>query len=327
MRIVLATTFALFLAQPPASAVDRTLEVGRHYSEAFLEGHLDDVWAKMTPEMREVFGGIDGVGAFRDKLDQQFGDEAEVLEEGIREATGAHVYVRTSRWSGAKGPILMQWVIAPDQRIAGFLVKPAPVLAPSRFLDYQTKTTLRLPFDGEWYVEWGGRTLEQNYHAANVAQRFAFDALVVRSGSTYKGDQSDPRSYYCWDRLIRAPASAQVVGVVRHLPDNPIGTTDADHPAGNHVVLDFGHGEFGFLAHMREGSITVDQGDSVQAGQELGRCGNSGNTSEPHVHFHLQTTPDLATGEGLPAIFRDYLVDDRPVASGEPKAGESIGSL
>lgn len=218
----------------------------------------------------------------------------------------------------------MQWVLTPDRGISGFQVKPAPVLAPSRFLDYETRTPLRLPFDGEWYVVWGGRTLEENYHAADVAQRFAFDAVIVRGGSTHSGEASDLDNYHCWDEVIRAPGAGKVVSVVRDLPDNPIGATDAGNPAGNHVVVDFGNGEFGFLAHMRRGSIVVNEGDDVPAGQELGRCGNSGNTSEPHIHFHLQTTPDLKAGEGLPAFFLEYSADGRPVTKGEPTSGETI---
>jgi len=326
MRLILAAALTFFLAQLTALANDTALDAGRSYSQAFLAGHLDDVWARMTPEMREAFGGFDGMVTFREDLNREFGAEVEVLSEEAREDAGTNVYLRTSRWSKSTTPVLMQWVLISDQRIAGFLVKPAPVLAPSRFLDYQTRTPLNLPFDGEWYVVWGGRTLEQNYHAANVAQRFAIDAVVVRDDSTHSGDASDPSNYYCWGQVVRAPAPAKVVSVVRDLPDNPIGTTDQKNPAGNHVVLDFGQGEFGFLAHMQEGSITASEGTTVQGGQELGRCGNSGNTSEPHVHFHLQTTPDLATGEGLPAVFRDYLADGRPVVSGELKAGESIRS-
>jgi murein DD-endopeptidase MepM/ murein hydrolase activator NlpD len=128
-------------------------------------------------------------------------------------------------------------------------------------------------------------------------------------------------SYYCWDQPILAPAAGTVAGVVTDLPDNPIGSTDPQNPAGNHVVLDFGNGEFGFLGHMRQGSIRLQPGDEVEMGQELGRCGNSGNTSEPHLHFHLQTTTDLSNGDGLPAFFNQYVADDQTVERGEPEAG------
>ncbi len=325
MRLVPAMVLTLLLIPVPALADGPAHEAGRYYSQEFLAGRLGNIWTRMTPDMRDAFGTIEGLVAFRDSVARDFGSETGfVAEEVVADDTRAEVYSRTSRWSAVDVPVLMQWVLTPDQRISGFQVRLAPVLAPSRFLDHTTRTPLRLPFDGEWYVVWGGRTLEQNYHAADVAQRFAFDALVVRGGSTHSGDASDLASYHCWDQVVRAPAAGKAVSVVRDLPDNPIGDTDAENPAGNHIVIDFGNGEFAFLAHMREGSIVVEEGDEVQAGQELGRCGNSGNSSEPHIHFHLQTTPDLRAGEGLPAFFLNYSADGRSVAKGEPAAGETI---
>ena len=146
----------------------------------------------------------------------------------------------------------------------------------------------------------------------------------MRNGISHDGDGTRLTDYYCWDEPILAPAAGTVVAAVDNLPDNPIGSTDAQNPAGNHVVLDFGNGEFGFLGHMREGSVAVSAGERVARGEELGRCGNSGNTSEPHLHFHLQTTADLSNGEGLPAFFEDYVADGRPVDRGEPLAGQVI---
>lgn len=107
---------------------------------------------------------------------------------------------------------------------------------------------------------WGGRTLEQNYHAADDAQRFAIDVLVYRDGVTHRGEPQKLESYYCWNQPILSPAAGTVANVVADLPDNPIGSTDPQNPAGNHVVLDFGNGEFAFLGHMRRGSIRLQPG-------------------------------------------------------------------
>src|SRR3546814_3444315 len=62
--------------------------------------------------------------------------------------------------------------------------------SPSPYLDYQTKARLRLPFEGEWYVVWGGLDIEQNYHAATPGQRFAYDLLKIVDGSSHRGDGS-----------------------------------------------------------------------------------------------------------------------------------------
>ncbi|RSS43563.1 M23 family metallopeptidase [Streptomyces sp. WAC08241] len=73
---------------------------------------------------------------------------------------------------------------------------------------------------------------------------------------------------------------------------------------GNHLILDLGNGTYAVYAHLRRGSLTVRAGDRVTAGQRLARCGNSGNSTEPHVHFHLMNGPDLDTARGVPFTWR-----------------------
>ena len=322
MRLIAA--IALLLASVLPVLGQDTQSAGRAQSEAFLAGDIAGVWDDMTLEMQEAFGTLEGLQQFRDSLTRDFGEEVEVVSEQVQPGEGVEAYLRTSKWSKIEPPLLMQWVFDPQQKIVGFLVQPMPVLAESRFLDYQAKAELHLPFTGEWFVVWGGRTLEQNYHAADRAQRFALDMLIYRSGVTHTGDATKVESYYCWDQPILAPGAGTVAAVVNDLPDNPIGQTDPQNPAGNHVVIDLGNSEFAFLGHMRQGSIAVKVGDTVAVGDELGRCGNSGNTSEPHLHMHLQTTPDLADGEGLPTQFVNYTADDLPVERDEPMAGQQI---
>ncbi|MEU6984146.1 M23 family metallopeptidase [Streptomyces sp. NPDC046324] len=84
---------------------------------------------------------------------------------------------------------------------------------------------------------------------------------------------------------------------------------------GNHLVLDLGDGTYAMYAHLKRGSLTVRPGDRVAAGQELARCGNSGNSTEPHVHFQLMDGPDLDTARGVPFTWRGV---------GVPKNGETF---
>ena len=305
MRLIAAIAIVLASVLPVLG--QDTQSAGRAQSEAFLAGDIAGVWEDMAPPMQEAFGTIEGLQQFRDTLTRDFGEEVEVMSEQVQPGEGVEAYLRMSRWSKIEPPLLMQWVFDPQQKIVGFLVQPMPVLAESRFLEYETQAELHLPFTGEWFVVWGGRTLEQNYHAADRAQRFAMDVLIYRDGVTHSGDTSALESYYCWDQPILSPGAGTIAAVVNDLPDNPTGETDAHNPAGKHVVIDLGNNEFAFLAHMRQGSVAVSVGDMVAVGDELGRCGNSGNTSEPHLHMHLQTTPDLTDGEGLPAQFVNYL--------------------
>ncbi|MEU6877742.1 M23 family metallopeptidase [Streptomyces sp. NPDC046712] len=82
------------------------------------------------------------------------------------------------------------------------------------------------------------------------------------------------------------------------------GLSGARRVTGNHLVLDLGDGTYAMYAHLKRGSLTVRAGDRVVTGQELARCGNSGNSTEPHVHFQLMDGPDLDTAQGIPFTWR-----------------------
>ncbi|WP_345982751.1 M23 family metallopeptidase [Streptomyces sp. DSS69] len=84
---------------------------------------------------------------------------------------------------------------------------------------------------------------------------------------------------------------------------------------GNHLVLDLGDGTYAAYAHVRRGSLQVRAGDTVRAGQEIARVGNSGNTTEPHLHFHLMDGPDPDDALGVPFTWRGV---------GVPAGGETF---
>lgn len=323
VSVALALAASLFSSGLAGAQTD-PLTNGRDRSEAFLSGNIEPLWRDMTADMKTALGDVDALPILRSDLEVQLGAEARILTEEVIKDQGFDVYMRTARWSKSEADIIMQWTFDANGQIAGFFVRPKPAAAPSRYLDYQTRTRLTLPFAGEWYVYWGGRTLMQNYHAVNQAQRFASDLVIRKDGASFAGDPSQLASYHCWDTPILAPADGTIVTAVSNMPDLPIGQTDPRNPAGNHVVIDLGNGEFAFLAHFRQGSVAVKPGGHVSRGQEVARCGNSGNTSEPHLHFHLQTTPDLTSGEGLPAIFESFLAGGAQVARGELSQGQSV---
>src|SRR5215213_10734888 len=86
---------------------------------------------------------------------------------------------------------------------------------------------------------------------------------------------------------------------------------------GNHLVLDQGGGVYAALAHLRRGSVRVRPGDQVAAGQPLAEGGNSGNSSEPHLHFQLMDHPSVLLAAGLPVRFARYRVGT-PTAPASP---------
>ena len=139
----------------------------------------------------------------------------------------------------------------------------------------------------------------------HIAQRYAIDWVQIdEKGSTYKGAAKDNRNYYCYGAEALAAADATVVEVKDGIPENTPG--EASHAveitletvAGNHVNLDLGGGVFAMYAHFQPGSIRVKVGDKVSRGQVLGLVGNSGNSSEPHLHFQLMDRNSPLASEG-----------------------------
>jgi hypothetical protein len=122
--------------------------------------------------------------------------------------------------------------------------------------------------------------------------------------ATYSGDPTRAESYRAYNQPVLAVADATVVAVTADMPDTPPRTvftgTRLDHYGGNHIVLDLGDGHYAFYAHLKPNSASVRVGDHVRKGQQLARIGNSGNSTEPHLHFHLTTTPLPYTGDNIP---------------------------
>ena len=313
-------------AQAPAylSQTARILAEGRAASMLIAHGSGGRLYAKFAPQFRaqvslpqllQIIGATLSkapVGAVRG-------------ESAVPLAPAEGIYPGFF-WGGANR-LAITLVFAARGRIAGGLVQERKPLPPDPHAGYRQYTRLRLPFDGTWWVFWGGATERQNYHVIAPDQRHAWDILVWRNGGTHRGDGKRLTDYWAFGRPILSPAPARVIEAVDGLPDNVPGNMDPQHAAGNHVVLDLGHGEYALIAHLRHGSVVVNVGDRVRTGQLLGRCGNSGNTSEPHVHFHVQDGPTLFRAKGLPVEFSDYAADGRHVAHGIPLQGQFVRDL
>ncbi len=203
----------------------------------------------------------------------------------------------------------------------GLLARPFPY-------DLETQrpaATVRLPSDERLRVAWGGDSLETNYHAFTPDQRWAYDLLVepAAHGSTRLED------YGCYGTPVVAPVSARVHHATDGAPDEVPGVPSANvaNATGNSVVLELDAGTYLVIAHLKPGSVLVAPGDEVREGQPIGACGNSGNTSEPHIHIHHQRQDPLVFllnfAEGLPLFFRDH--DGAPMPTGGIEvSGEEI---
>lgn len=138
--------------------------------------------------------------------------------------------------------------------------------------------------EGRWLaVEGNGQLF--NHHWPVAAQRGAWD--LVRLGSIARSRRGFRRrgvAFYAFGSPVVAPCGGTVVRAVDGLPD---GVPDTRRPAGNLVVIDTG-AERVVLAHLRQGSVAVREGTTVSPGDPIGEVGDSGNSTEPHLHIHAQ---------------------------------------
>jgi murein DD-endopeptidase MepM/ murein hydrolase activator NlpD len=142
----------------------------------------------------------------------------------------------------------------------------------------------------------------------NGSERYAIDWLRIDPAknpvTTHTGDGTRNEDYLAYDAPLLAVADGTVAVVVS---DNKDATPQVITPdqafkelGGNYVIIDIGGGNFAFYAHMRPGSASVKVGDKVTRGQVIGRLGNSGNTTEAHLHFHVSRAPVPLSSDNVP---------------------------
>jgi hypothetical protein len=318
------TTRSAAPRSPAAFDSSAALAKARQLHQALRINDATRLWQDFNEPMRVAMGNLEGFEKTLKDISAQTGRLEECLQEGVEFREGYFHYRAVCRFAGAPMPLVLTFVFGTGGKVSGFWIRPEAKAHPTPFLQYQTKTPLRLPFFGEWTVAWGGRTIQDNYHAVARDQRFAYDILVVKDTASHAGEGSLNTDYYCFGLPIVAPAQGRVVWHTDGVADNRPGQMNPRQPFGNAVVLDHGNGEFSVLAHFKRGSVRVKRDQDVAEGDTLGLCGNSGNSSEPHLHYHLQNAPDLMAADGMPAAFVDYVANGQPVERGEPVKGERI---
>ena len=311
-------------AAPTAPAAPMTREAAvaraRAIRDLVSRGETNALWTEFSERMRAAVKDSASYATTGGAIHAQIGAIDSVLSEEVSEKDSLIVVRTRCRFERLPVPGVLTVGFDPAGRIGTMSIRPdaaEPKEYPSPYLDYQPKTRFELPFKGEWLVFWGGRTLGENYHAASRAQRFAHDLVMVRDGRTHPDSSRALTSYYCYGQPILAPAPGVVVTAVDTFPDQPIGSRDPAHPGGNHVVIDHGNHEYSLLAHLQPHSLRVKVGTRVKRGQLLGLAGNSGNTSEPHLHVHLMNGPDMTDADGLPMPFTNYAIGNVAIDRGE----------
>ena len=192
----------------------------------------------------------------------------------------------------------------------------------------RNSTKMNLPFKGEWTVFWGGNTKELNYHVESEAQKGAFDIMIMdKNGSTHKGNGQLNEDYYAFGKELYAPCDGEVVLAVDGIKDNVPGTKNPIYIPGNTVIIKTDKNEYVFFAHFKQHSIIVKQGQKVKSGELLGQCGNSGNSTEPHLHFHLQNVEDMTIAVGAKCYFEKILVNGNLKSDYSPIKGDKLVGL
>lgn len=170
----------------------------------------------------------------------------------------------------------------------------------------------------KWIAADGCCTSERDVRAVmpingklTISQRFAIDwEKLDDQNRIYVGDPLDVTNYFAYGQEILSVGEGRVVIAVDKYEDQIPGELPPGIPLeegdGNHVVIDLGGGNFALYAHMKKGSITVEAGDFVTRGQVIGLLGNTGNTSAPHLHFHMMSGPSTFGSNGISYMIYEY---------------------
>ena len=188
---------------------------------------------------------------------------------------------------------------------------------------YQQKTALILPFRGHGMV---GQVWITNGGHKSFWNGFGVDLDGLDQNDGELSDADENAADAGWGREIVAPAAGTVTYVRNDVPTNThLGAEPDDNwyrplhdPVmafvGNCVIIDHGNSEYSVLTHMQPGSVTVKVGDRVATGQVIGKLGNSGDATGPHIHYQLQAGPQLFHDQSLPFRFQNI---DAPLHRGE----------
>jgi murein DD-endopeptidase MepM/ murein hydrolase activator NlpD len=198
------------------------------------------------------------------------------------------------------------------------------------------------PLRGIWYVGYGA-----SFHTGHrwaIPEEFALDiAKIGESGLSHKGDGTRFDDYYAYGADVLAAADGRVIRTANDQPEDPSAMQRPNETqeayfarlqkeqgerlakgltaiTGNYVMIDHGN-EYSLYAHLQPGSVRVHVGDEVKAGDVIGKLGSSGNSTEPHLHFHVCDKPNPLMCAGIPMNFSNITIQwadlPRPIQSGD----------
>ena len=290
--------------------------VAAEFEKNYNTDGFDTIFGLFSSDMQKALP-LDNTKAFLTNLKSQYG---KITKREFERYENTYASYKTNF---ERALFTVNISVDDDSKINGMFVKPY-VERNLPKLERNT-TKLKLPFKGEWSVFWGGDTKELNYHVISAAQKYAFD-IVIRDekGNSYKTNGTTNEDYYAFGKELIAPCDGEIVLVVDGVKDNKPGELNPIYVPGNTVIIKTVNNEYVFFAHFKQQSIKVKQGDKVKQGQFLGLCGNSGNSSEPHLHFHIQNVEDMNSATGVKCYFEKLMVNGEIKTEYSPVKGDKI---
>ncbi len=147
---------------------------------------------------------------------------------------------------------------------------------------------IKLPFWGDWFVA----QAHDGKYTHKEDWKHAWDFIIVNNDEKqFENDGNYVEDYYCYNKSIISPAKGVVVEIIDGIEDNIIGEENLLQNWGNTIVIKHSEYLYSQMSHIKKDSFKVKVGESVQQGQMLANCGNSGRSPYPHLHFQLQATP------------------------------------
>ncbi|MGA7913887.1 MAG: M23 family metallopeptidase [Candidatus Acidiferrales bacterium] len=207
-------------------------------------------------------------------------------------------------------------------------------ITPEVQVDKKPVVVIAPPLEGENLVAGNGpsntsahrRALIPVDGHAYISQRYAIDWVeAFPDGKTYQGDANENKNYKIYLAEIHSVADGVVTETKDGIPQNVPGANSRAVPitletvGGNHMIVDIGGGRFAFYAHMQPGSLRVKVGEHVKTGEVLGLVGNTGNSTEPHLHFDICDASSMLACEGLPYALASFEVTGKAEDEGKIK--------
>lgn len=289
----------------------------------FIEEYNRREFRKIADSTSDLYKKSVPVSSMEDFLKEVYGITQKITGSRFKyfDKKGSAVYL----FKGEKNWMYFIMTLNPRNKIDRFVVtdpnynEELPVV--------MSKTRMRLPFDTTWYTFWGGDTEEQNYHVTSKAQRNAYD-FVIRNeqNKSFKTNGKSNEDYYCFGKPIYAPCDGTVINSIDTVHDNNPGDMNPARLTGNSLLIQTRAKEYILLAHFKQYGVLVKTGQKIKKGQLIGYCGNSGNSSEPHLHMHVMDGPSLRQASGIKCTFEKMLVNGQLKKAYSPVRGERVAN-